>query len=180
MGSKKNALWSPRVAKTPPKWRPTWASKNLVFEAQVGTHLGRVLAPKIEFLRPNMAPCWPHVSRQHEFMLDGQHGPMLEANMDLCWRPTWTHVLCARGAILCAQGAILCAREQFCVPGEQFSVPGEQFCVPGSSSVCPDNKKSIFSVPGPLKINIFCPRITTNHIFSSGITENQYFLSPDH
>ena len=162
MGSKKSALWSPRVAKTPPKWRPTWASKNSVFEAQVGTHLGRVLAPKIEFLRPNMAPCWPHVSRQHEFMLDGQHGPMLEANMDPCSVCLGSNsvcpgsnsvcpgaVLCARGAVLCARGAILCAWEQFCVPRQQ-------------------------------KINIFYPRTIKNQYFLSPDHDKSYFLFRDH
>ena len=33
-----------------------------------------------------LAPCWRHVSRQHELMLDGQHGPILEANMGSCRR----------------------------------------------------------------------------------------------
>ena len=142
LGLQKNALWRPRVAKTSPKWSPTWASKTAIYRVQVGTYLGKVLAahghPKIDFLRPNMAPCWPHVSRQHEPMLDGQHGPMLEANMDLCWRPTWTYVGGQHGPM-------------FCVPGEQFCVPREQFCVPGSSSVCPGSSSLC---PGS---NSLCP-----------------------
>ena len=94
--------------------------KNRFLGAQVGLHFGGGLggqeAPKLAsilegswrpmsgsqaiFLRPNMAPCWPHVSPQHEPMLDFQHEPMLEANMDLCWRPTWTHFGSQHGLIL--------------------------------------------------------------------------------
>ena len=58
---------------------------------------------KTSFLRHNMAPCWPHVSRQHEPMLDAQHGPMLEANMDLFWKPTWTYFGNQHGPIFCLQ-----------------------------------------------------------------------------
>ena len=47
-----------------------------------------------------MAPCWPHVSTQHELMLDFQHGLLLEANMDLCWKPTWTHFGSQHGLVL--------------------------------------------------------------------------------
>ena len=179
MGSKKSALWSPRVAKTLPKWRPTWASKNLVFEAQVGTHLGRVLAVhawlKIDFLKPihvglmlavNMNPCWTANMdlcwRPTWTYVGGQHGPMLEANMDPCSVCPGSNsvcpgsnsvcpgaVLCARGAVLCARGAILCAWEQFCVPRQQ-------------------------------KINIFYPRTIKNQYFLSPDHDKSYFLFRDH
>ena len=119
----KNSLWRPRAAKTPPKMEANLGFKNRFLGAQVGLHFGGGLggqeAPKLAsilegswrpmsgsqaiFLRPNMAPCWPHVSPQHEPMLDFQHGPMLEANMDLCWRPTWTHFGSQHGPIFCLQ-----------------------------------------------------------------------------
>ena len=41
LGLKKNALWRPRVAKTSPKWRPTWASKINFWEPK----LEAILAP---------------------------------------------------------------------------------------------------------------------------------------
>ena len=157
MGLQKNGLWRLGPPRPPPKWRPTWASKNSIFEAQVGTHLGRVLAPKIDFLRLNMAPCWPHVSRQHEPMLDGQHGPMLEVNMDLCWRPTWTYVGSQHGPM-------------FCVPGEQFCVPREQFCVPGSSSVC----------PGSSSLCLGSNSVCLGAVLCAQTTKNQYVLSLGH
>ena len=91
--------------------------------------------PKIDFLRPNLAPCWPHVSRQHETMLDGQHGLMLKANMGSCWCLE-SKSLCP-GNILVRPGNSSVPGEQFCVPREHFCVPGEQFCVPGEHSVCP-------------------------------------------
>ena len=37
---RKDSLWRPRAAKTPPKWRPTWTSKNF-WEAK----LEAILAP---------------------------------------------------------------------------------------------------------------------------------------
>ena len=160
LGLQKNALCRPRAAKTPSKWSPTWASKTAIYRVQVGTYLGKVLAahghPKIDFLRPNLAPCWPHVSRQHETMLDGQHGLMLKANMGSCW--------CLESKSLClgnilvrpgnssVPGEQFCVpREHFCAPGEQFCVPGEQFCVPGNTPVCPG------SSPVRLGSNSVCP-----------------------
>ena len=44
----------------------------------------------------------------------------------------------------------------------------------------PEHQKSIFSVPGAPKINIFCPRTTKNQYFVSWSTKSQYCLSPEH
>ena len=60
--------------------------KKSMFGGQAGLHVGRVLAPlappKIGFLRPHLASCWPHVNRQLEPMLESQHGPMLGPVLD--------------------------------------------------------------------------------------------------
>ena len=118
--AQKNVYGRLLVGKTTSKIEANLGPQKLIFEAQVGLHFGGGLgvqeAPKLAsilegswrpmsgsqaiFLRPNMAPCWPHVSPQHEPMLDFQHEPMLEANMDLCWRPTWTHFEGQHGPIL--------------------------------------------------------------------------------
>ena len=110
----------PKGRQDPPQNGANLGLKNLFLGAQACLHFGGGLggqkAPKLAsilegswrpmsgsqaiFLRPNMAPCWPHVSPQHEPMLDFQHGPMLEANMDLCWRPTWTYFGSQHGPIL--------------------------------------------------------------------------------
>ena len=44
--------------------------------------LAPLATPKIGFLRPNLASCWPHISRQHESMLEGKHGTMLGPVLD--------------------------------------------------------------------------------------------------
>ena len=54
----------------------------------------------------------------------------------------------------------------------------------------PEHQKSIFSIPGAPKINIFYPQSTKNQYFLaletkneyflSGSTKNQYFWSPEH
>ena len=123
LGRSKKCLWAPLGRQDPSKMEANLGLKNSFLGAQNGLHLGRGLggqeAPKLAsilegswrpmsgsqaiFLRPNMAPCWPHVSPQHEPMLDFQHGPMLEANMDLCWRPTWTYFGSQHGPIFCLQ-----------------------------------------------------------------------------
>ena len=57
-----------------PEWSPTCVPKTAIYKLEVGTYLGTVLAThgrlEIHFLKPNLAPCWPHASRQHEPMLD--------------------------------------------------------------------------------------------------------------
>ena len=104
-----------------PRWRPNWASKIHFWEPMLvsifGGGLGGQEALKLAsildgswrpmsrskaiFLRPNMAPCWPHVSPQHEPMLDFQHGAhkfgKCQKNnefSDLFWlflKPAWTY-----------------------------------------------------------------------------------------
>ena len=219
---------------------PTWGPKKVPYGApgsprpsQNGGQLG---PQKIQFLRSKLAPIlggswrprsifwgptWLHVG----LMLAVNMSPCWTANMDLCWRPTWTYVggqhgpmleanmdpcsvcpgsnsvcpgsnsvcpgavLCARGAVLCARGAILCAWEQFCVPRQQKinifyprTIKNQYFLSPDhdkSYFLFRDHWKSIFSVPGPLKINIFYSGPIKINIFNPGITKNQYSLSPD-
>ena len=88
----KNGQLRPRAAKTPQKMETNLNIKKTIFGGQVGLHVEGVLAtlalPKINFLSTNLASCWPHASRQHEPMLDGQHGPMLETKVDPVGDPT--------------------------------------------------------------------------------------------
>ena len=62
---------------------PNVSLKMTNYKVQVGLRFGRgaTRASQDRFVRPNLAPCWPHVSSQHEPMLDCQHGLMLRANM---------------------------------------------------------------------------------------------------
>ena len=87
LGLQKSALWRHMAAKTPPKMGPNLGFEIMIYRVQVGLRFGRVLEPRASqdrFLRPNLAPCWPHVSSQHEPMLDFQHGLMLRVNMASC------------------------------------------------------------------------------------------------
>ena len=140
LGFKKMFCGTPRPPRRPPKWRPAWISKNQFSNAKLASMLrvswqilGDPCPIQDRFLRPNLAPCWPHVSRQHETMLDGQHGLMLKANMGSCWCLE-SKSLCP-GNILVRPGNSSVPGEQFCVPREHFCAPGEQFCVPGEHSV---------------------------------------------
>ena len=79
LGPPKKCSVAPGGRQDPPKmeqWSPTWASKKSIHRGQVGPHLGRVLAThgrsKINFLRPNLAPCWLHVG-PHLGPQDGPH-----------------------------------------------------------------------------------------------------------
>ena len=40
LGVQKSALWRPGAAKTPPKWTPTWASRNQFIGSKLEAHLG--------------------------------------------------------------------------------------------------------------------------------------------
>ena len=48
LGPPKKWSVAPKAAKTPPKWRPTWTSKNKSLGCQVGAHLGTLVGGEDE------------------------------------------------------------------------------------------------------------------------------------
>ena len=70
--------------------------------------------------------------------------------------------------------------QYFLIPEHQKSI----FSIPGAPKIniyCPQStKKSIFSYPRAPKINILCPRASKLNIFCSLNTKNQYFLFTGH